>query len=39
MYACINGNNGNNDNSDNIRAAVISDAGGGAEIRFQLTVA
>ena len=32
-------NNGNNDNNDNIRAGVISDAGGGAETRFQLTVA
>ena len=32
-------NNGNNDNNGNIRAGVISDAGGGAETRFQLTVA
>ena len=32
-------NNGNNDNNDNIRAGVISDAGGGAETRFQPTVA
>ena len=31
-------NNGNNDNNDNIRAGVISDAGGGAETRFQPTV-
>ena len=30
-------NNGNYDNNDNIRAGVISDAGGGAETRFQLT--
>ena len=32
-------NNGNNDNNDNIRAGVIFNAGGGAETRFQLTVA
>ena len=32
-------NNGNNENNDNIRAGVISEAGGGAETRFQLTVA
>ena len=32
-------NNGNNDNNDNIRAGLIPDAGGGAEIRIQLTVA
>ena len=32
-------NNGNNDNNDNNRAGVISDAGGGAETRFQPTVA
>ena len=32
-------NNGNNDISDISRAAMISDAGGGAETRFQLTVA
>ena len=31
-------NNGNNDNNDNIHAGVISDAGGGAESRFQPTV-
>ena len=31
-------NNGNNDNNDNIRAGVISDASGGAEKGFQLTV-
>ena len=32
-------NNGNNGNNDNIGAGVISDAGGGAETTFQLTVA
>ena len=36
---CNNGNNGNNYNNYNIRAGVISDAGGGAETRFQLTMA
>ena len=30
--------NENNNNNDNIRAGVISAAGGGAETRFQLTV-
>ena len=32
-------NNGNNDNNDNIRAGVISDAGGGAETSLPRTVA
>ena len=32
-------NNGNNDINDNIRAGVISDAGGGAETSLPRTVA